>query len=287
MQVSQRAYNSLVDILSMVCASYFTVKLSRYTMNRVLGMEQPHYERYLVCPNGKCRQLYDWCPACGLTWPYVQPVPAHQCAAAAPVPAADCGETKADGGDDTKHGDHKEPAAPIKESKEARRKRLGQVCAHVRYPDHPTIQGRDVCGRWLFKQLERPRPPPDREDDKKAPPAAAFKDKKKDKLRSYGIEPCVVYCYRPVSKRLAQLLCRPDVEGQCEEWRARLATTPPGVMVDIYNGRMWHKFQQVRDPATGEEHPFLSLPGTLNLAFTINVDWLQRYLHVVDSVGVV
>ena len=63
----QRAYKSLVGILSLVCAAYFTVKLSRYTVDRVLGMEQPHYERYIVCPNKLCRQLYDWCPTCGFT----------------------------------------------------------------------------------------------------------------------------------------------------------------------------------------------------------------------------
>jgi len=289
--VSQRAYKSLVDILSLVCAAYFTVKLSRYTIDRVLCMEQPHYERYIVCPNDRCRQLYDWCPTCGLTWPYVHPVPAHVCppaappAAAAPLVAAAVGdELKQASPDDAKRGAKGRKADENQRCrKEEERRRLGQICLHVRYPDHRTAAHMGFCNTWLFKELDRPPAP---REDGTPPRAPGGKDKKKDKLRSHGIVPCLIYCYRPVSKRLAQLLCRPGVEEQCEEWRTRLASTPPGVMTDIIQGRIWRKFQHLRDPATGRRDlPFLAAPH--NLAFTINVDWVQPYLHVVYSVGVI
>ena len=163
--MSQRAYKSLVDILSLVCAAYFTVKLSRHTIDRVLGMEQPHDERYIVCPNKLSRQLYDWCPTCGFTWPYVQPVPAHVC----PPPVAGASEAKSD--------------AHHKEIKEEKREQLGQICKRVRNPDHRTAAHLGFCEAWLFARLERTPPPS--EDSKTAAAASGGedRDKKKDKER--------------------------------------------------------------------------------------------------------
>ena len=251
-QVSQRAYKSLADLLFLVCASYFTTKLSKHIIDKVLGVEQPHYRRYIVCPNTSCRRLYDWCTMCGRTWPYVASPPACNCVSDVLSDAAESSPP------------------PSGESPQDRRKRLGQLCVWIAYPGHlrdrPGLGGR--CNTWLFKEAARDAA--EEVDDGK---------KRKKKQKKSAEEPQLVYCYRPLSKRLAQLLCRPGVEDMCEEWRTRVANTPAGLMTDIINGRMWQKFQSVRDPKTGQRHPFLSEP--YNFAFTINCDWFQPFKHVV------
>jgi len=127
--------------------------------------------------------------------------------------------------------------------------------------------------------------------------------------------PRLNYCYRPLSKRLAQLLARPGFEESCERWRKDLHDKPPGIMADITHGAIWRRFMDVRyrdlegchdcergDPSKchlqparlGQrplgEHPvrsgpFLSRPYGFGL--TLNADWFQPYEHVVYSVGVI
>ena len=270
-QMSQVHYKSLTDMLTLVCGSYFNGSMSSYLVDRALGLQLQLYHRYIVCPNTSCRQLYDWCRSCGRTWRYV-----------ASPPACCCGE-------EAKRG--AEPDLTSEDSDEARRDRLGHVCLHVRYPRHPRADGSLPCGTRLFKAPSRGHAAAPSDADRTADDdgneekngATAARVKKTKAVRVP--EPCLVYCYRLLPQRLSQLLCRPGVEDQLEEWRSRLSTTPAGLMTDVYHGRMWAKFQEVLDRNTGVRHPFLSRP--YKMALTINVDWLQVFEHVVYSVGVI
>jgi hypothetical protein len=256
-QTSQVHYKSLVDMLRLVCGNYFSTSLSTHMLELALGLQQPQYHRYIVCPNTSCRQLYDWCPSCSRTWRYVASPPACPCLRS----ASDELDREAKRG-----ADHEQDpglrADP--ESEAERRDRLGHVCLHVRYPRHSRADGSLPCGTLLFKPRSRGHvvdvvadassertaaSAHDRDDvveEKKgaaaaaagaaAAAAAAAAGGKKRAVRVP--EPCLVYCYRPLPQRLAQILCRPGVEDQLEEWRSRLASTPPGVMTDVYHGRM-------------------------------------------------
>ena len=248
-QMSQVHYKSLTDMLTLVCGSYFNnTSMSSYIVDRALGLQLQQYHRYIVCPNTSCRQLYDWCPSCGRTWHYVASPPACRC------------------GEEAKRGAEPDMES---ESDEARRDRLGHVCLHVRYPRHPRADGSLPCGTLLFKarsrghaaapsDAHRTAADDDRKEEKSGATAARVKETKAVRVP----EPYLVYCYRPLPQRLSQLLCRPGVEDQLEEWRSRPAGTPAGLMTDVHHGRMWVKFQEVLDENTGVRHPFLSSPTT-------------------------
>ena len=88
----------------------------------------------------------------------------------------------------------KKPRRPRRRSASARSRRSGVGWARTACTRAAAHVG--SCNTWLFKELDRPRAP--HEDGKTAAAAVGGKDKKKDKdkkkgkLRSYGIEPCLI-----------------------------------------------------------------------------------------------
>ena len=67
---------------------------------------------------------------------------------------------------------------------------------------------------------------------------------------------------------------RPHFYEHVEHWKKRITTS---IYRDIYDGRVWSKFQHFNNK------PFLSDP--LSLALAINIDWFQPYINY--SVGAV
>ena len=70
---------------------------------------------------------------------------------------------------------------------------------------------------------------------------------------------------------------RPNFLKKCEHWRH--TTRSPGVLTDIYDGKVWKDFMVVQG------RPFLQLPN--NLCLQLNVDWFTPYKHLKYSVGVI
>jgi hypothetical protein len=58
--------------------------------------------------------------------------------------------------------------------------------------------------------------------------------------RKILIKPNIVYPYHSLLVSLQEFLIQPDFESACERWRAR--HVPPGVLGDIYDGRLWSEF---------------------------------------------
>ena len=61
----------------------------------------------------------------------------------------------------------------------------------------------------------------------------------------------------------------------CEHWGDRHLA--PGLLGDIYDGRVWKEFQNV----SGQ--PFLADPN--DLVFNLNIDWFNPFKHTEYSVG--
>ena len=64
---------------------------------------------------------------------------------------------------------------------------------------------------------------------------------------------------------------------KCEHWHSR--QTFDGMLQDIYDGRVWKKFQFV------DNSSFLAAP--LNYGFALKIYWFQPYFHIIASVGVI
>ena len=90
--------------------------------------------------------------------------------------------------------------------------------------------------------------------------------------------PRKLYCFNSVIDQVEGLLKRPGVPEICEQWRER--QLEDDIIADVYDGSIWNDFLKFR----GDN--FLNAPR--NLAFAINVDWLQPFKRRNDrSVGVI
>ena len=190
-------------------------------------------------------------------------------------------------------------------------------CAHVRR--YQRVQSCPACDHRRQPQAAAPAAS-DSKEEKKVEDEQVAPPKSTEwccGVSLYGGDkrPRLSYCYRPLSKRLAQLLARPGFEESCERWRKDLHDKPPGIMMDRSHGAFWRRFLDVRyrdlegcmacergDPSrcvlrparAGQpplgvhpvrSAPFLSRPYGFGL--TLNADWFQPYEHVVYCVGVI
>lgn len=121
-------------------------------------------------------------------------------------------------------------------------------CGFVKYPHHRMKTKRAPCGNKLFKEVQT----------------------KTGKV----FYPRSLYCYNSIINNLKLLVKRPNFIKQCNEWRTR--ETKPGVYRDVYDGRIWRELVQ--------DKTFLQDPG--DLAFILNLDWLQVFRNTNYGVGV-
>ncbi|XP_070549686.1 uncharacterized protein [Ptychodera flava] len=123
-------------------------------------------------------------------------------------------------------------------------------CKFVEFPAHRQKRHRQPCGAPLLKEVEL----------------------QGGKKRLY---PFKVYCYRSVLQSLSSLVKRDGFVQKCELWRDRKQS--PGVLSDIYDGRIWKEFQNINGKS------FLSSPK--NYAMQLNLDWFCPFKHLPYSVG--
>lgn len=88
--------------------------------------------------------------------------------------------------------------------------------------------------------------------------------------------PHSVYCFSSLKSCLQTQLLRPGFVEQCES--TRNSSHSMGLH-DVYDGHIWKEFKTY----SGSE--FLSAPH--NYAVLLNVDWLQPFVHLTYSVGVI
>ena len=62
-------------------------------------------------------------------------------------------------------------------------------------------------------------------------------------------------------------------------WHWKDQQREPGVLTDIYEGKVWEEFRKYYDKM------LLNVPHNLGFIM-LNVDWLQPYKHSQNSVGV-
>ncbi|XP_070580772.1 uncharacterized protein [Ptychodera flava] len=117
-------------------------------------------------------------------------------------------------------------------------------CKFQEFPAHKQKKFRQACGAPLLKEVEIQL-----------------------KKRLY---PFKVYCYKSVLQSLSDLVKRDGFVEKCELWRNRRPS--PGVLSDVYDGRIWKEFQSV------EGQPFLSVPK--NYAMQLNLDWFCPFKHL-------
>ena len=130
-----------------------------------------------------------------------------------------------------------------------------KLCRNVLFPNHPHASKRKECGALLLKKI---------------------KVGKKSKLVSIKAFP-----YQPLHVSLGRLVCKKDFIESCEMWRQRQLAVPNEYYGDIYDGKVWHEFnQQMQNGVT-----FLSNPHSYLL--TLNVDWFQPFLHTTYSMGAI
>lgn len=82
--------------------------------------------------------------------------------------------------------------------------------------------------------------------------------------------PIKVFAYRDVVPPLFDILRRPDILKQCNQWHLRQSRNQM-LMQDVYDGRMWNEYLSV------EGRPFLSEES--NLALALDVDWFRPFEH--------
>lgn len=90
--------------------------------------------------------------------------------------------------------------------------------------------------------------------------------------------PLKLYCYKPISESLENLLRRDGVELDCNLWRHR--KVPTGTYADVYDGKVWARFQNVGGKTF--------LADENNYALMVNCDWFQPFSRRSDlSIGVI
>ena len=89
-----------------------------------------------------------------------------------------------------------------------------------------------------------------------------------------AVKPTKIYCYKPVTDSLKEIISRPGIAELCEEWRER--DKVDDIYADVYDGRVWREF---------EEKGFFLLPRSYGLM--LNIDWFQPFEHSIYSIGVI
>lgn len=92
------------------------------------------------------------------------------------------------------------------------------------------------------------------------------------KIRIY---PLKTFCYNSIIEALKVMIQREKFLEKCNNWKSRVS--PPGIMTDVYDGKIWKSL-------FGDEGPF---SGPNHLAFLINVDWFQPYKRRSTSIGAI
>ena len=128
-----------------------------------------------------------------------------------------------------------------------------KCCRFVEFPKHRYRQYRSACGELLLK---------------------------KSRLVGENVKliPRKSYPYYSLKRSLASLISRPGFIEQCEHWRERAQNVPPGILGDVYDGRVWKQFCM-------EQNNFLQYPG--NFLLLMNMDFIQPFTHTTYSVGVI
>lgn len=78
-----------------------------------------------------------------------------------------------------------------------------------------------------------------------------------------------MFVYNSVKRSIQSLFSWPDFEKKINAWRDR--RLPDGMMLDIYDGRMWQAIPDPDEP----DRPFADHKRSLLL--TLNVDWFQPF----------
>lgn len=125
-------------------------------------------------------------------------------------------------------------------------------CSFIRFPNHPQLRMRLLCGSLLLKTVELAG----------------------GRTQFY---PFMTYCYLGVDVHLQMLLNRSDFFSNCELWRKRKEEA--GILSDVYDGQVWKDFQNFNN------EPFLSEPG--NYALMLNLDFFQPYKYIQYSLGAI
>jgi hypothetical protein len=81
----------------------------------------------------------------------------------------------------------------------------------------------------------------------------------KTKTKSASLHPQLVYCCRSIIDLLQEMLKRPDIFENCEQWHHR---QHQGVYMDVYGGKIWIKFLN--------PNGILSLSVPCSYAFQLN-----------------
>lgn len=124
-------------------------------------------------------------------------------------------------------------------------------CSHVAYPRHPHRTQRQPCNEILLKRIRTGK--------------------------GYKLIPFKVYPYYTLEKQFARLLKRKNFTTKCEMWRRRANFIHEDNLSDVYDGRVWKKFN------SADGLNFLTSPYSYLL--TLNVDWFQPFDRGVYSVG--
>ena len=129
-------------------------------------------------------------------------------------------------------------------------KLVPKLCKHIAFREHPHISHRLPCGCRFLNDIVT-----------------------KNRKNFYSFK---TYCYYPIQQSLINILSQNNHLNKCEEWRNRII--PTNCLADVYDGRIWEKFQVYNN------EPFLAKP--YNMALMLNCDWFQPYQHSQYSVGV-
>ena len=92
--------------------------------------------------------------------------------------------------------------------------------------------------------------------------------------RKVVLKPTKIYCYKPITDSLNEIISRPGIAELCEEWRER--DKVDDIYADVYDGRVWREF---------EGKGFFLLPRSYGLM--LNIDWFQPFEHSIYSIGVI
>ena len=125
-------------------------------------------------------------------------------------------------------------------------------CSYVEFPNHPHKQKRAPCGAILC-------------------------DEKLSINNTIRLIPKKVYPCVSLETELKRLISQPNFLTKCEHWRTHPQFIPPGILADVYEGRMWKFFN------SEEGGDYLKYPG--NLLFALNFDFFQPFSHTRYSIG--
>ena len=120
---------------------------------------------------------------------------------------------------------------------------INKTCTHVEFRKHRYRSKRKPCGASLLKTI---------------------------RLSNGDVKmvPHKVYCYNPLQDSLEYLVNKPGFLNKCQLWKSR--RTSCDSMDDIYDGRIWKKFEHYLNDSFG---------------LALGCDWFQPFKHISDSVG--